>query len=153
MTQEIWKPHVVTATVIERDGHYLCVEEEIDGRRVFNQPAGHLDPGETLLDAAVRETLEETAWQVRLDALLGVYLMETEIPGKTFVRFCFAATALAHDPGRTLDKEIVATHWLSRDDLAARAARLRSPLVLEAIDAFERGARYPLDLLHASLRD
>ncbi|MEQ8662265.1 MAG: NUDIX domain-containing protein, partial [Gammaproteobacteria bacterium] len=103
----IWKPHVVTATVIARDGRYLFVEEEIDGARVLNQPAGHLDPGETLVAAAMRETLEETAWHVRVDALIGIYLMETEIPGKTFLRFCFAASALEHDPTRTLDREIV----------------------------------------------
>ncbi|MGR8920885.1 MAG: NUDIX hydrolase [Gammaproteobacteria bacterium] len=149
---EIWKPHVVTATVVERDGRYLIVEEMIEGRRVFNQPAGHLDPGETLLDCARRETLEETGWTVRIDSLLGVYLMETEVPGKTFVRFCFAATAEAHDPARPLDTEIIRTHWFERGEVEARADSLRSPLVLEAIDTYEQGARHPLELLHATLR-
>ena len=147
----IWKPHVVTAVICVRDGRYLCVEEEIDGARVFNQPAGHLDPGETLVEAAIRETLEETAWQVSIEALTGVYLMETEVPGKTFLRFCFAATALEHDPSRKLDKEIIAAHWLTRDELLACRDRHRSPMVLQAIDDFERGARYPLDLLHDHL--
>jgi 8-oxo-dGTP pyrophosphatase MutT (NUDIX family) len=150
---EIWKPRVVAATVIERDGRYLCVEELIAGQLVFNQPAGHLDPGETLLDAALRETLEETAWTVRLDHLLGIYLAETNIPGNTFIRFCFAATALSHDPNRQLDKEIVATHWLTHDEIVARRASLRSPLVLQAIESFESGVRYPLDLLHARLNE
>ncbi len=148
----IWKPHVVAACVIERDGRYLCVEEDIDGQRVINQPAGHLDPGETLLDAAVRETLEETAWHVTLDSLLGIYLVETTTPGRSFVRFCFAARAIRHDPDRTLDREIVRTHWFSRDDLVQRRAQLRSPLVLEAIDAYTSGRRYPLDMLHARLQ-
>lgn len=147
----IWKPHVVAATVIERDNHYLCVEEDIDGRRVFNQPAGHLDPGESIVDAAVRETLEETAFTVRIDHLLGIYLAETESPGKTFVRFCFSATVLAHDPGRQLDKEIVRTHWLSHAEIVARQADLRSPLVVRAIEAYESGVRYPLSMLHADL--
>lgn len=141
----------MVACVIERDGRFLCVEEEIGGRRVFNQPAGHLDPGESLVDAAVRETLEETAWHVRIDELLGVYLADTEIAGKSFLRFCFTATALRHEPGRPLDTEIVRTHWLSAAALRERESQLRSPLVLQAIDAWHNGARYPLDLLHASL--
>ena len=143
----IWKPHVVTATVVTQGGRYLCVEEDIEGRRVFNQPAGHLDPGETLIAAAIRETLEETAWTVQVDALVGIYLMETDLPGKTFLRFCFAATALSHDPGRALDREIVEVHWLTRSELAARHERLRSPLVLRAVEDFESGVRYPLSLL------
>ncbi|MEQ8495530.1 MAG: NUDIX hydrolase [Gammaproteobacteria bacterium] len=148
----IWKPHVVTATVVARDGRYLFVEEDIDGERVLNQPAGHLDPGETLVAAAARETLEETAWHVRVDALVGIYLMETEIPGKTFLRFCFAATPLEHEPTRTLDREIVTTHWLDRAALAEFPVRHRSPLVLRAIDDYEAGTRHPLTLLHDFLR-
>lgn len=148
----IWKPHVVTATVVPRDGRYLFVEEDIEGERVLNQPAGHLDPGETLIDAAVRETLEETAWTVRIEALVGVYLIETEIPGKTFLRFCFAAAPVSHDAGRALDREIVTTHWLDRTELAATTLRHRSPMVLRAVDDFEAGQRYPLSLLHDFLR-
>lgn len=147
----IWKPHVVTATVVTQGDRYLCVEEDIDGRRVFNQPAGHLDPGETLIAAAARETLEETAWTVQIDALIGIYLMETDTPGKTFLRFCFAATALSHDPGRALDREIVEVHWLTRSELAALRERLRSPLVLHAVDDFASGVRYPLSVLRDPL--
>jgi 8-oxo-dGTP pyrophosphatase MutT (NUDIX family) len=149
---EIWKPRVVAATVIERAGRYLCVEEDIDGRRVINQPAGHLDEGETIIDAAVRETQEETAWTVQIDSLLGIYLIQTEEPGNTFVRFCFAATALQHAPEQKLDVEIVRTHWFSHEDLLARRAQLRSELVLEAIVAYESGRRYPLEMIHAQLR-
>ena len=129
----IWKPHVVAACVIERDGSYLCVEENIGGKLVINQPAGHLDPGESLLDAARRETLEETAWHVRIDDLLGIYLVDTEIAGKSFLRFCFSAAALTHEAQRPLDVEIVRTHWFTHQQLRQRADQLRSPLVLQAV--------------------
>lgn len=147
----IWKPHVVAATVVERDGRFLCVEEAIDERLVINQPAGHLDPGETLIAAAARETLEETGWTVAVTALIGIYLLDTEVPGRTFLRFCFAATPLSHDPARPLDREIVRTHWFTRTELAAHGARHRSPLVLRSVDDYLAGRRHPLDLLHAFL--
>lgn len=152
-SSEIWKPHVVAATVVERDGKFLLVEEEIDGKRVFNQPAGHLDPGESIIDCAVRETIEETAWSVRVEDLLGIYLIETAVPGKSFMRFCFTATALEHHRERALDDEIVRTHWLSESEIIERRERLRSPLVLTAIEAYNSGVRYPLSLLHADLND
>lgn len=147
-TTDIWRPHVVVATVVERAGRFLFVEEDIEGRIVINQPAGHLDPGETLPMAAARETLEETGWTVRIEALIGIYLLETEIPGKTFVRFSFAGTALSHDPQRHLDKEIVQALWFNRDELLARGPQLRTPLVLRALDDYLAGQRYPLSLLH-----
>ena len=149
---DIWRPHVVAATVIERDGRFLFVEESIEGRTVINQPAGHLDPGETLAAAAARETLEETGWTVRIDDLIGIYLLETATPGKTFLRFCFAGTVQSHDPSRRLDQEIVQALWFNRDELAARAPQLRSPLVLRAVDDYLAGQRYPLALLHDFLK-
>lgn len=145
---DIWRPHVVAATVVERDGRFLFVEESIAGRTVINQPAGHLDPGESLAVAAARETLEETAWTVRIEHLIGIYLLATEIPGKTFLRFCFAGTALHHDPTLELDKEIIAAHWWTREEAAARGAQLRSPLVLRAVDDYLAGERHPLTMLH-----
>ena len=151
-TTDIWRPHVVAATVVERDGRFLFVEESIEGRTVINQPAGHLDPDETLPAAAARETLEETGWTVQIDHLIGIYLLATEIPGKTFLRFCFAATALSHDPTRKLDKEIIQPHWWDRDELAARGPQLRSPLVLRAVDDYLAGQRHPLTLLHDHLK-
>ncbi len=148
----LWKPHVVAATVVERDGRFLFVEEDIEGARVLNQPAGHLDPGETLIEAAVRETLEETAWHVTVTSLIGVYLMDTEIEGKSFLRFCFAATPNHHETTRALDKEIVTTHWLTPDQLRTTTIRHRSPLVALAIADYQADHRYPLALLHAFLR-
>ena len=145
---DIWRPHVVAATVVERDGCFLFVEESIEGRTVINQPAGHLDPGENLVVAAARETLEETGWTVRIDHVIGIYLLATEIPGKTFLRFCFAGTALHHDPTRALDKEIIAAHWWTRAQAAARGAQLRSPLVLRAVDDYLAGQRHPLTMLY-----
>jgi len=145
---ELWKPNTVVATIVERDGRFLLVEEEADGRAVFNQPAGHLDDGETLLDAARRETLEETAWHVEPVDLVGVYLVAP--PGKdlTYLRFCFRARALSHDADRKLDKEIIRAVWMTRDEIAAEATRHRSPLVLRCIDDAIAGQRHPLSLIH-----
>jgi len=145
---ELWKPNTVVATIVERDGRFLLVEEEADGRAVFNQPAGHLDDGETLLEAARRETLEESGWHVEPVDLVGVYLVAP--PGKdlTYLRFCFRARALSHDAARPLDKEIIRAVWMTREEIAAEAARHRSPLVLRCIDDAIAGQRHPLSLIH-----
>ncbi|MEM7540092.1 MAG: NUDIX hydrolase [Pseudomonadota bacterium] len=150
---EIWKPHVAAAAIVERGGEYLFVEEIADGELVLNQPAGHLDPGETLIEACVRETQEETGWRVGVDALIGIYLLETETPGETFLRFCFAATPLEHDPDQRLDDEIQRIVWLNREHAQQRRAMHRSPLVMRSIEDFENGARYPLSLLDAYLNN
>jgi 8-oxo-dGTP pyrophosphatase MutT (NUDIX family) len=148
MHTEIWKPNTVVATIVEQDGRFLFVEEESDGRAVFNQPAGHLDPGETLLDAARRETLEESGWHVEPTGLVGIYLVEPPGTSITYQRFCFRARALRHDPARELDKEIIRAVWLSRDELLAERARHRSPLVLRCLDDYLAGHDYPLSLIH-----
>lgn len=148
MHTELWKPNTVVATIVERDGRFLFVEEESDGRAVFNQPAGHLDPGETLLDAARRETLEESGWHVEPTGLVGIYLVEPPGTSITYQRFCFRARALRHDPARSLDKEIIRAVWLSRDELVAERARHRSPLVLRCLDDYIAGHDYPLSLIH-----
>ncbi len=148
MTESIWKPHVTVAAVIERDGRFLLVEEETaDGLR-WNQPAGHLEEGETLLAATVRETLEESAWHVRPTALLGVYQWRAPDSDRSYLRFAFAAEALGHEPGRSLDRGIVQAAWLGADAIAGSVDRHRSPLVLACVQAWQSGVRYPLDLLH-----
>ncbi len=139
----IWKPDVTVAAVTERDGRFLLVEERIRGRLVLNQPAGHLEDGESLLHAVVRETLEETAWDFEPQWLLGVYLWRAR-PGHTTLRFAFIGTVGRFEAGRALDPPIIATHWLTREAVAAQSARLRTPLVLRCIDDYLRGARSPL---------
>lgn len=141
-----WTPHVTVATVVVRDGHLLLVEERIDGRDVLNQPAGHLEPGESLAAAAVRETLEETGWAVRLSAFVGVYQW-TAPDGTAFLRFAYAAEPVSHDPARPLDEGILRAVWLSPADLQAEHARLRSPLVWEVVADYLCGQRHPLSIV------
>ncbi len=149
MSGEIWKPNTVVAAVIEREGRFLFVEEiSPEGRVVINQPAGHLDAGETLLTAVTRETMEESAWEVEPRALIGVYLMEPAGSAVTYLRFCFHCEPLVHHPARKLDKEIIQPLWLSRDELIERQAQHRSPLVLRCVDDYLTGTRYPLSLIH-----
>jgi ADP-ribose pyrophosphatase YjhB (NUDIX family) len=143
---DVWRPHVTVATVVPDRGRFLLVEEEVRGRVVLNQPAGHLDPDETLQAAAVRETLEETGWEVRLECLLGVQQWSSP-SGRHFVRFTFAAEPLRHDPQRELDAGIVRAIWLARDEVCAAGDRLRSPMVLASIDDWLAGRRLPLDAI------
>lgn len=142
----VWKPSATVAAVIERDGRFLLVEEVSDGRHVLNQPAGHLDPGESLVEACVRETLEETAHAFEPTSLVGIYRWHYAPAGNTFLRFAFAGTVGSADPGRSLDAEILATHWLSREDIAARPEMHRSPLVMRCVDDYLAGRRFPLDV-------
>jgi 8-oxo-dGTP pyrophosphatase MutT (NUDIX family) len=137
-------PRVTVGCVIEQDSRFLLVEELIGGRLVLNQPAGHLDPGESLIEAARRETLEETGYSVEPWALVGVY--QLDVRQRHFVRFSFAAKVLAHDPERELDVGIRRALWLSRDEIAARA-NLRTSMVLRSIDDYLQGHRAPLELL------
>ena len=145
----IWKPSVTVAAVIERGGRFLFVEERIDGRLVLNQPAGHLDPGESLDTACRREVLEETAHDFEPRSLVGVYRWHYAAKDVTFLRFCFAGDVGAAHKDRKLDKEIVALHWLTAAELAARKSEHRSPLVAKCVADFLAGRRYPLDLFSA----
>ncbi len=145
----LWKPSVTVAAVIERDGRFLIVEEEADGRRVLNQPAGHLDPGESLVAACARRALQGTAHRFMPMALVGVYRWVYPYKDVTFLRFAFAGNIDGVDAERTLDEEIIATHWLSRDELAARSAMHRSPLVMRCVDDFLSGRRFPLEVFSA----
>lgn len=147
-----WKPSTTVAAVVERDGRFLIVEEETpDGLRL-NQPAGHLDPGESLPQAVAREALEETACHVEPEALVGVYMTRFHRPALgldvSYLRFAFACRFLAEEPGWALDTGIVRALWLSADELRAASGRHRSPLVMRTVDDWLAGRRFPLELIH-----
>jgi 8-oxo-dGTP pyrophosphatase MutT (NUDIX family) len=118
---------------------------------MFNQPAGHLEPGEDLISAVKREVREETAWQFEPEAVVAIQLWRKNPDFPSFVRFCFTGNIHSHDPNQKLDDGIVATHWLSHQEIAARSGQLRSALVLKTLDAYLRGERYSLDLLQSFL--
>ncbi len=147
----IWKPHATVAAIVEREGKFLMVEEQADGVIVYNQPAGHLDPGENIVDAAVRETREETAWQFEADAVVGIYLWEQPGTERTFLRFAFSGSVRNHDQAQPLDEGIIRAVWLSRDELIAMPEKIRSPMVIDCIDDYLAGKRYPLDMFHDDL--
>ena len=138
------RPSMTVASIIERDGRFLLVEEETRYGPRLNQPAGHLEGGETVAAGAVRETLEETGWHVRLTSLVGVYRWEAPDNGATFIRFTFCGDPLSHDEGRPLDVGILQAVWLTRDELVARRADHRSPLVMRCVDDYLAGKRWPL---------
>ena len=142
-----WRPYVTVACIVTDAERYLVVEEKINGKPIYNQPAGHLKNNETLTQAGVREALEETGWTVELKHLVGVYQWRSSEHGDSVLRFCFAARALRHDPTRKLDSDIQRALWLTRSELAAPGMRLRSPLVLTSIDDWLGGARWPLAIL------
>jgi 8-oxo-dGTP pyrophosphatase MutT (NUDIX family) len=143
----LWKPPSVTvATVIERDGRFLFVEELQEGRRVLNQPAGHLDPGETLIAACAREVMEETAHRFEPRALVGIYRWHHEPADVTFLRFCFSGKVLGVE-NSPLDKEILALHWLNAQEIKDRAPQHRSPLVQQCVDDYRAGRNFPIEVL------
>jgi ADP-ribose pyrophosphatase YjhB (NUDIX family) len=144
----IWKPNVTVAAVVERDGRFLLVEEDTSGGRLFNQPAGHLEPGESLAEAVARETLEETAYAFKPTGLLGVYQYHHRGDDVTYIRFAFTGKIISHDAGRALDEGIVRAAWLAPEEIRRDASRHRSPLVMRCVDDFLAGRRYPLDVVH-----
>ncbi len=144
----IWTPHTTVAAVVERDNHFLIVEEPKNGRIVFNQPAGHLEDNESLIDAIIREVREETAWGFTPEYLLGVYLWKLPEKSRTYLRFTFVGSVHDHDPNQTLFDGILSANWKTLSDLHSNTAQLRSPMVLSCINDYLAGHRYPLDLLH-----
>jgi 8-oxo-dGTP pyrophosphatase MutT (NUDIX family) len=140
-----WKPNVTVAAVVERDGQFLFVEEHIDGQLLLNQPAGHLEPGESLLEAVKRETREETAWDFEPQALLGVYRWRTPDRATTYLRFAFSGAVRNRHSDQPLDATIQRVIWIRPEEIGNH--RLRSPLVMRCVDDYQRGCRYPLSLL------
>jgi len=145
-------PHITVATIIEREGKFLMVKENSAGRLVYNQPAGHVELNESLLDAAIRETLEETAWQVNLEQLLGIYQYTSPDNGVTYIRHCFIAKAIEPRTERDLDEGIFEAVWVSLEELEQRESQMRSPLVLEVIRDYLKGVSHPLSLIIAPVQ-
>ena len=143
----VWRPHTTVACIVAQDERYLMVEETINGRGLFNQPAGHLEDGESVFAAAVRETLEETGWKVELQHLVAIQQWRSSEHGDMVLRFSFAARALEHDAQRALDPDITRALWMTRSEIAALGDRLRSPLILRSIDAWLAGQRLPLTVI------
>ena len=142
-----WKPDITVAAVVERGGCFLIVEERIANRHVYNQPAGHVEAGEDFLQAVRRETLEETAWHFEPQWLLGVYRWQAPDKPRGTLRFAYAGSVSDHEPTRTLDRPVVAAHWLTRAQLLALPAR--TPLVLQCIDDYLAGVRLPLSAVRS----
>jgi phosphatase NudJ len=144
-----WKPSVTVAAVIEQDGRFLLVEEHTSHGLKLNNPAGHLDPGESPLDACIRETLEETAFGFTPTHLVGVYLSRVRRPGDdfTYLRFAFCGQLGTNDPNRALDTGIVRTLWMTPEEIRASVDRHRSPLLLRCMDDYLAGVRHPLSLI------
>ncbi len=142
-----WKPHVTVAAVAKQQGRFLLVQERDAGNRVLNQPAGHMEDGESLLAAVRREVLEETAWEFEPEAIVGIYRWRHPQSGITFVRFTFAGTLLTHDSRRSLDPDIEQVVWLSDAEIRQQRDSLRSPLVLRCVDDYLAGRSWPLEIL------
>jgi ADP-ribose pyrophosphatase YjhB (NUDIX family) len=147
MTEKVWKPNVTVAAIVEREGRFLLVEEQTDQGLRLNQPAGHLEADESLIEAVTRETLEETAFEFTPEYLVGVYRWRHPGSKITYLRFAFAGMLGPHHAGRTLDTGIVGTLWLTAAEVRASRDRHRSPLVVRCIEDYQRGARAPLDML------
>ncbi len=143
----IWTPRTTVAAVIEQDNQFLMVEEVIDGKMTLNHPAGHLESCESLIEAVIRETQEETAYLFAPTALVGIYRWQHPESAETYMRFCFTGEVIQHDPNQPLDEDIHQALWLDYDALVVRQTEYRSPLVKDCFNDYRAGHRYPLTLL------
>lgn len=143
----VWKPNVTVAAVIEKEGRFLLVEEKTDTGTYFNQPAGHWEADETIVQGVVRETLEETGYDFAPHALIGIYRWQNRRKDLIYLRFTFSGEAVAFHEARALDHGIIAAHWLSYDEVVLQKPRHRSPMVLRCIDDYRAGHRFPLTIL------
>jgi 8-oxo-dGTP pyrophosphatase MutT (NUDIX family) len=143
----IWRPNVTVAAVVEKDGQYLLVEEQTSSGLLFNQPAGHLEPGESIIHGAIRETLEETGYTFVPRSVLGIYHWHSQADDTTFIRFAFSGSVSNRDPGRTLDTGIVRADWFDLDEIRKMTYCHRSPLVMKCIEDHLAGKSCPLDIL------
>ncbi len=148
MSTAPWMPHVTVATVVERNGRFLFVEEDVGGDLVINQPAGHWERGETLMQGAVRETLEETGWTVEITGLVGIYEYQPPELDYAFLRFAFSAKPISHDSDRPLDTGIRRWFWMDHQELKQEIFRHRSPMVLRCVEDYWTSKRHPLALLN-----
>ena len=140
-----WAPHVTVAAIIHQEGKFLLVEENVSGKLVINQPAGHLENNETFIDAVIRETLEETRWEFSPSYISGIYRW-IHNNGETYLRVCFVGDAIKEHPELDLDEGIERAIWLTDEEIKNQAS-LRSPLVIKSIEDYLSGNNYPLSLI------
>ncbi|MCB5190323.1 NUDIX hydrolase [Methylobacillus arboreus] len=143
----IWKPHTTVAAIVEQDGRFLLVEEETAEGIRLNQPAGHVENGESLLEAAVREAREETAYRFTPQSLLGIYHWRHPLKDITYLRFAFIGQVDDHRPEQPLDDGILRAVWLTLDEVRASHAQHRSPQVLACIEHYLAGQHFPLNVI------
>ena len=148
-----WKPNVTVAAVVEREQKFLLVEENADNHIVFNQPAGHLEKDESLIEAVKREVLEETAWEFIPQAIVGIYMYPNQHSDITYLRICFSGTCENYHPERTLDEGIIQAVWLSKKEIRENNDKMRSQMVPQCINDYLSGKNYPLDLINSYIAD